>query len=169
MKNLQFSVILIVILSACNRSSTDKSELMESSLSNPDSTLFKSLVSQYTESIDKADTALGAKLWSHVDEISFINPRGHEHGWDEIKNIYNFFRINFSERKLSFYSLKTSVYHDFAWLEFYWVFDAVTKVDNSKVQTKGRETQIWWKIDSDWRLIHVHYSGMPATGQVQGL
>ena len=47
MKNLQISVILIVILSACNRSSTDKSELMESSLSNPDSTLFQSLVSQY--------------------------------------------------------------------------------------------------------------------------
>ena len=169
MKNLQFSLILIVVLSACNRSRTDKSESMESSLLKPDSTFFKSLVSQYTESVDKADTALAAKLWSHVDEISFINPMGHEHGWDEIKNIYSFFRNNFSERKLSFYNLKTSVYNNFAWLEFYWVFDAVTKVDNSKVQTKGRETQIWRKTDNDWRLIHVHYSGMPATGQVQGL
>jgi len=165
MKNLKFSLILIVVLSACNGSSISTSDSSDSGLSNSDSTLFKSLVSQYTLSVSKADTALGAKLWSHVDEISFINPGGHEHGWEEIKTIYNFFSNNFSERKLSFYNLKTSVHNDFAWLEFYWVFDAVTKSDNSNIQTKGRETQIWRKIDNDWRLIHVHYSDMPETSQ----
>jgi ketosteroid isomerase-like protein len=59
--------------------------------------------------------------------------------------------------------------NNFAWLEFYWVFDAVTTIDNGKVQTKGRETQIWRKTGNDWHLIHVHYSDMPATVQAQGL
>lgn len=161
MKNLKFTLILIVVLSACNESQNEKSDSLDSNLLKPDTTLFKSLVTQYTESIDKADTSLGAKLWSHVDQISFINPRWHEHDWNGIKNIYNFFENNFSERKLSFYNLNTYAYNDFAWLEFYWVFDAVTKTDSSKIQTKGRETQIWRKIDNEWRLIHVHYSDMP--------
>jgi ketosteroid isomerase-like protein len=168
MNTLKFSLILIVVLSACNGSRADKSHSMDYGL-KPDSTFFKSLVSRYTESVDKADTALAAKLWSQVDDISFINPMGHEHGWDEIKNIYSFFKNNFSERKLSVYNLKISVDNNFAWLEFYWVFDAVTTIDNRKVQTKGRETQIWKKTDNDWHLIHVHYSDMPATVQAQGL
>ena len=121
------------------------------------------MVTKYTESIDNADTTAGAKLWSHMDEISSINPGGHEHGWEGIKNIYSIFRDNFIDRKLSFYNLKASVYDDFAWLEFYWVFDATRKPDNIKIQTRGRETQIWRKTDNSWRLVHIHYSGMPVT------
>jgi hypothetical protein len=167
MKNLQILLILIFMFSSC-KSRPDKLDSRISDTSIPDTTFFKSLVTQYVESIDKADTALGAKLWSHVDEISFINPRGHEHGWEGIKNIYSMFRDNFSERKLSFYKLNTSIYNDFAWLEFYWIFDAVRIPDNTKTQTRGRETQIWRKINTEWRLIHIHYSGMPVTNPVQG-
>jgi ketosteroid isomerase-like protein len=160
----KFLLLFFLALFSCNGSHPGKIDSSTSDSSKPDSLFFKSLVTQYTESISKADTSLGAKLWSHVDQISFINPRGHEHGWDSIKTIYNMFRDNFSERKLTFHNLKTSVYNDFAWLEFYWVFDAVIKADNSKVQTRGRETQIWRKTDDGWRLIHVHYSGMPERG-----
>jgi ketosteroid isomerase-like protein len=158
MQILKCLLILTLTLTACNGSRIDN---RSSKIPDPDTVLFRSLVSRYTESIDKADTALGAKLWSHQDKISFINPMGHEHNWDGIKNIYLMFANNFSERKLTFYNLKTSVYNDIAWLEFYWVFDAVIKSDNNKVQTKGRETQIWRKTNNDWHLIHVHYSGMP--------
>jgi ketosteroid isomerase-like protein len=129
-----------------------------------DSVVFSNLVSQYTRSIDKADTILGSAVWSHTTEVSFINPRGNEYGWNGVKNIYKFFGDNFSTRKLSFSHLKFSDYGNVAWLEFYWIFDATLKSDNSPVQTKGRETQIWRKVNSEWRLVHVHYSGMPVTG-----
>ena len=33
-------------------------------------------------------------------------------------------------------------YSDVAWTEFYWVFDATFKNDNSPLQTKGRENQM---------------------------
>ena len=129
---------------------------------NADSLLFVSLVTKYTTSIEKADTTLGSKLWAHTGEVSFIRPGGNEHGWNEIKNIYKIFRDNFSDRKLTFSNLRTAVYGDVAWVTFFWVFDA--KMNNTSIQTKGRETEIWRKINSEWRLVHIHYSDMPPGG-----
>ena len=130
-----------------------------------DSVLFNSLVIQYALSIDNADTVLASKIWSHTPEISFINPRGTAYGWNGVKNIIKMFGENFSARKLSCFDVKVANYGDFAWLAFYWVFDATLLLNNSPVQTKGRETQIWRKSQNEWRLVHVHYSGMPVTGQ----
>jgi len=166
MKNLQLFMILILVLSSC-KGRLDKSDSGNYDTSIPDSLFFKSLVVKYAESIDKADTALGAKLWSQTDEISFITPRGHEHGWEGIRNIYGMFRDNYSERNLTFYQLKTSAYSDFAWLEFYWIFDAVRIPGDIQTQTRGRESQVWRNINGEWRLIHVHYSGMPAAAPGQ--
>jgi len=128
-----------------------------------DSMVFINLVAQYTRSIDQADTVLGSTVWSHTNEVSFINPRGNEYGWNGVKNIYKFFGDNFTTRKLSFFDLRFADYGNVAWLEFYWIFDATLKMNNNPVQTKGRETQIWRKVNSEWRLVHVHYSGMPVT------
>jgi|GEM_PF-830101 len=134
----------------------------------PDSTVFKALIEKYAQSIEQADTVLASKLWAQTDEVSFISPRGHEHRWNGVKNIYNLFATFFADKKLNFFNEKVAVYGDVAWLEFYWVFDATLKMDNSKIQTKGRETQIWKKINNEWRLVHVHYSGMPVTVIGQG-
>jgi hypothetical protein len=133
-----------------------------------DSALFNTLVAQYVLSINQADTVLASKVWAHTGEVSFINPRGNEYGWNGVKNIYQMFKDNFSTRKLSFFDLKYADYGNVAWMEFYWVFDATLKMNNNPVQTKGRETQIWRKVNDEWRLVHVHYSGMPVTGQGQG-
>jgi hypothetical protein len=134
----------------------------------PDSVFFKSLVTEYAQSIDQADTLLALKIWAPTSEISFINPRGTEYGWEGIKNIYTMFRENFTARKLSFYNIKYAYYGNVSWLTFYWIFNATLKTDNTAVQTRGRETQIWKKINYEWRLVHVHYSAMPVTGQGQG-
>lgn len=130
-----------------------------------DSGFFNALVTQYVESINQADTVLGRKLWAPTAEISFIHPRGTEYGWAGIRTIYNMFRENFSARRLTFYDLKYSYYGDVSWVTFYWIFDATVKPGNNALRTKGRETQIWRKINYEWRLVHVHYSGMPVTGQ----
>jgi len=36
------------------------------------------------------------------------------------------------------------------------------------IATHGRETQVYRKVDGAWRLVHVHYSGMPVTGERLG-
>ena len=134
--------------------------------SNPaDTGEIRALISRYAESINNGDSSLGSALFSHSPEVSFIHPKGHQHGWNEISTqIYDFFAKTFSSRKLSIIEEHVNVYEDVAWAEFYWVFDAVFRQGGMKLQTKGRETQIWKRTNNEWRLVHVHYSALPAAG-----
>jgi ketosteroid isomerase-like protein len=134
-----------------------------------DSVVFKNLINQYAKSIEQADTILASKLWAKTDEVSFIHPRGHEQGWSAVKNnVYGMFRTAFTTKKLNCFNEKVAVYGNVAWVEFYWVFDATFKKNNNPLQTKGRETQIWRKINNEWKLVHIHYSNMPVTAAGQG-
>ena len=49
------------------------------------------------------------------------------------------------------------------------MFDATFTGENPiPMQTKGRETQVLKKIGNEWSIVHVHYSGMPVTGESEG-
>ena len=135
-----------------------------------DQSAIRSLINTYAKSVDAADTALASTVWASTPEVSFIHPRGHERGWDAIKtNLYEkTMGQTFSERRLSVKDVVISSYGDTAWAEFYWDFAAKLRADGSPVATHGRETQVYRKIDGAWRLVHVHYSGMPVTGERQG-
>jgi len=121
-------------------------------------------IALYAESIDKADTDLASKVWLNSPEASFIHPLGHEHGFEQIKqNVYRHLMGEvFSERKLTPHDIAIHVYGSSAWAEFYWDFNAKFRKDGSPITTHGRETQVYWKTHDGWRLVHVHYSGMPV-------
>jgi Xaa-Pro aminopeptidase len=135
-----------------------------------DSAAIRSLIDKYAKSIDAADTTLAAEVWLESPDVSFIHPLGHEHGFEQIKqNVYKrLMGENFSERKLSVHEVSVHVFGDSAWAEFYWDFAAKFRKDGSPLATHGRETQLYQKIAGRWRLVHVHYSGMPVTGERQG-
>jgi ketosteroid isomerase-like protein len=135
-----------------------------------DTVQLKSMIEKYVQSINNAENALLAdEIWEQSEKVAFIHPRGHEKGWETIKkNIYAFFRDTFSIRKLVSFDETYAVYKDTAIVDFYWIFDATFKKDNKPLQTKGRETQVWKKQGKKWRLVHVHYSGMPVTGEREG-
>jgi Xaa-Pro aminopeptidase/ketosteroid isomerase-like protein len=130
----------------------------------------KNLIEKYAKSIDGADTALASQVWWDSPEDSFIHPLGHEHGFEQIKqNVYNHLMGNtFSERKLSIREVSVHVFGDAAVAEFYWDFAAKFRKDGSSLATHGRETQVYRKGQDGWRLVHVHYSGMPVAGERQG-
>jgi len=125
----------------------------------------RNLISDYATAVDTADVTLVKKIWSHSPEVSFIHPLGHEHGVDQVaQNVFaHLMGDTFSERKLSIRDISIRVYGDTAWSEFYWEFAAKLRKDGSPLATKGRETQIYRKEQGQWRLVHVHYSGMPVT------
>lgn len=129
----------------------------------------RQLVAKYAKSVDDADTSLAAQVWLDSPDVSFIHPRGHEHGFDQIKqNVYTrLMGETFSERKLSPRDVVIHVHGDSAWVEFYWDFAAKFRKDGSPAATHGRESQVYWKTPVGWRLIHVHYSGMPITKEGQ--
>ena len=130
----------------------------------------KSLISKYAKSIDAADTNLASQVWWDSSEASFIHPLGHEHGFEQIKeNVYTRLMGGmFSERKLSPHDIAVQVLADAAVAEFYCDFTAKLRKDGSPITTHGRETQVYRKTPDGWRLVHVHYSGMPAAGERQG-
>jgi len=45
----------------------------------------QTIIEKYAKSIDAADTILAAEIWSQSQDVSFIHPRGHEHGFDQVK------------------------------------------------------------------------------------
>jgi ketosteroid isomerase-like protein len=129
-----------------------------------DAAEIKSLIARYTRSVDAADTALASEIWANTDDVSFIHPMGHEHGWEAVKaNIYEKLMGGlFSERKLEAHDIAVHAAPDAAWAEFYWDFTAKLRREGTTVTNHGRETQVYRRIDGRWRLVHVHYSGMPA-------
>ncbi|HEX8838650.1 MAG TPA: aminopeptidase P N-terminal domain-containing protein [Candidatus Acidoferrum sp.] len=130
----------------------------------------KNLISQYAKSIDAADTNLASQVWWNSPEASFIHPLGHEHGFEQIKeNVYTRLMGGmFSKRKLSPHDIAVQVLGDAAVAEFYWDFTAKLRKDGSPITTHGRETQVYRKTPDGWRLVHVHYSGMPVASERQG-
>ena len=121
-------------------------------------------IAKYTAALDAADTAIASEVWLTSPDISFISPAGHQHGWEEVKKVYEFFGASFSDRKLTVRDVSVHAYSDSAWAEFYWHFAAKQRSDGSAVQTDGRETQVYRKVGRNrWMLVHVHYSGPPVT------
>ena len=130
----------------------------------------KSLIAKYAKSVSDADTDLASRIWWNSPEASFIHPLGHEHGFEQIKeNVYQRLMGGmFSERKLSVHDVAVQVLGDAAVAEFYWDFMAKRRKDGSPVTMHGRETQVYRKMQDGWRLVHVHYSGLPVTAERPG-
>ena len=121
-------------------------------------------IAKYTAALDAADTGIASQVLLTSPDISFISPAGHQHGWEEVKGVYEGFGAAFSERKLTARDVSVHVNGDSAWAEFYWHFTAKQRSDGLVWETDGRETQVYRLVDGNrWALVHVHYSGVPGT------
>ena len=120
-------------------------------------------IDTYMRSIDAADPDLAATIWLTTPDASFINPVGHERGWQQIKDdVYlNLMGKTFSKRHLTVQAEPViHIYGDAAVAEFDWDFVATIRSNGSPVHTTGRESQLYVNfLDKGWRLVHVHYSG----------
>lgn len=129
-------------------------------------------IDAYTRSVNEGDLDLARTFWLTSNKASFIHPRGHEHGWDEIAA--NFYVGTMGDllrdRDLRLAGPGTIVVHGTsAIVEFNWSFDAVINATDEPLHTDGRESQVWIDTSGEgWRLVHVHYSGPPMTGIGQG-
>ncbi len=126
----------------------------------------------YIQAAIQADSKLAEKCWHTGERSTFIHPRGHEKGFEEVKS---FFSVTmgefFSKRDLQITSEPTINFfgNDTAVLEFYWHFTATMSDDGSELSSGGRETQVFYKFPEEgWKIVHVHYSNMPVTGRGEG-
>lgn len=129
------------------------------------------LLENYATSINNGDLDLADKLFLQNKNTSFIHPRGHEVGFDNVKKaFYVKTMINrFSKRDLRIHNIKINLLTDnTAVVEFYWDFYATFREDNTDIITNGRESQTLIKVNDKWKIAHVHYSNMPVTGDKEG-
>ncbi|MDO4229815.1 MAG: nuclear transport factor 2 family protein [Capnocytophaga sp.] len=154
----------ILALMACNQKNEQNV--------NPanDKVAITELLKTYAQSVDLADTDLAATIWDTNERVIFIHPRGDEFGWEAVKE--NFYKKTmgerFSKRKLKIFNERIEFYGNIAVVFFHWEFQAVLSHDLSPLTTKGRETQVLTKTNQGWKIIHVHYSGMPVSGEREG-
>ena len=135
--------------------------------STADTQAIKNLIAKYAESVNQADTTKSVdQLFSNAPEVTFIHPLGEEHGRAQIQaDVYRKIMAGtFSDRKLSPKDLSIHVYGDTAWSEFNWDFVAKLRKDGSPFHSQGRETHVYHRENGQWRIVHVHYSGTPVTG-----
>jgi len=129
----------------------------------------QALIEEYKRAVDNLDVDLARKIWSAGQEVSFIHPRGTERGREQVvSNFYGVTMGTFSKRELRPDKADVHVYGDTAWSEFTWTFHATVKNGGPDITTRGRETQIYHKENGSWRIVHVHYSGMPLSGPMRG-
>jgi len=83
MKTLYVLIVLVMatVFTACNSQKTSNPEQTEI-----DRLAIEQVLENYKTSINQADTTLAATFWWTAPEASFIHPRGHEKGWEEIKS-----------------------------------------------------------------------------------
>lgn len=137
---------------------------------NSDEKQIKNLIATYATTIDRADPAMAETVFSNAPEVTFINPRGEDRRRQQI--VTDFVKIlmgeTFSVRKLTPKDIAIHVYGETAWSEFIWDFVATVRKDGSPFHSKGVETQIYRRENEQWRIVHVHYSGAPVTGNLKG-
>jgi ketosteroid isomerase-like protein len=130
------------------------------------------MLDTYMQAVDAADPSIAAKVFLTSPDVSFINPVGHERGWDQIADevFVKLMGQTFSRRSLTASTEPViHIYGDAAVLEFDWNFVAALRKDGSPVHTTGRESQFYVRFpDKGWRLVHVHYSGPPVTPPSNG-
>ncbi len=130
----------------------------------------RELIANYATANDRADTVMAETLFSNAPEVSFINPLGEDHGRQQIMTnlVKNLMGGTFSVRKLTPKDIVVSVYGDTAWSEFAWDFVATVRKDGSPFHSQGVETQVYRRENEQWRIVHVHYSGAPVSGNLKG-
>jgi uncharacterized protein (TIGR02246 family) len=132
-----------------------------------DQSAIRQVLATYVKAVDTADAELAATIWADLPEVSFIHPRGHERGLEAIRTgVYEqAMGQTFTKRQLTVKDVAIRTHGDSGWAEFDWDFSGTLRKDGSPIETHGRETQIYWKLGDAWRLVHVHYSAMPAPAE----
>lgn len=130
----------------------------------------KELIATYASAIDRADAAMAERVFSNAPEVTFIHPLGEARGRQQIVTdvVKTLMGGTFSARKLTPKGITLHTYGDTAWSEFSWDFVATVRKDGSAFHSQGVETQIYRRENGQWRIVHVHYSGAPVSGNPNG-
>lgn len=129
-------------------------------------------IDDYVRSINELDIPLAESFWLTNEDVTFIHPRGHEKGWQQV--LANFYGLtmgeSFTKRDLKLDGeVAIKIFGDTVIAEFDWDFVAMRRDIGEELHTTGRESQVWCLLENlGWRLVQVHYSGPATTAAGEG-
>ena len=119
-------------------------------------------VQDYCHSVHTQDREEVFKLWNNKAQCSLISPGGR---YDCFEDIYQNFLIEgiraaYSRIDLIADSIDVNMVSDTcAVVIFAYHTDCDLRETGEFFGISGLETQVYLKVDSEWKLTHVHYSG----------
>jgi ketosteroid isomerase-like protein len=162
---------LTVLGIACGATAAARAEGSQGNAAAADE--IKGVIAKYVDAVNRepVDLELASSVWENSPDVTLIFPLGEVRSWEHIKQGFyqGIMEGRFSERALTPRDVEIHAYGDCGWAEFTWRFVAKSRKDGSRVETNGRETQIYRKIGPHhWVLVHVHYSSLSPAENAAG-
>jgi ketosteroid isomerase-like protein len=127
-----------------------------------DAGAIQALIQKEVEAINTRDLNQLAQIWSETQEIQLFDvpPPGRFRGWDQVARVFNEFFDRFTEIQLTVGEVDIGVEGDLAYASYEWALSG--RMGDSAVRDRGQATSIYRREESGWRLVHAHYSPVPA-------
>src|SRR5437867_973466 len=123
----------------------------------------KALVARQVEAINGRDMQALARIWSQRDDILLFDvaPPGRFKGWPEIARSFNNLFEKAGELHMTVENVEVREGGGtLATATYDWVLTG--KVGEASLEDRGQATEIYRHEKDGWKLMHAHYSAVPA-------
>ena len=127
-----------------------------------DAGAIQALVRKEAAAVNARDLNQLAEIWSEAPEILLFDvpPPGRFRGWEQVARVFNEFFDRFSGISLTVAEVEVGVEGDLAYASYDWTLTGT--MGEVAVRDRGQATSIYRREESGWRLVHAHYSPVPA-------
>ena len=127
-----------------------------------DAAAVQALVEKEAAAINARNLNQLAEIWSEAPEILLFDvpPPGRFRGWEQVARVFNEFFDRFSDISLTVAEVEVGVEGDLAFASYDWTLTGT--MGEAAVRDRGQATSIYRREESGWRLVHAHYSPVPA-------
>jgi ketosteroid isomerase-like protein len=127
-----------------------------------DAGVIQALVAKEAAAINARDLNQLAKIWSEAPEILLFDvpPPGRFRGWEQVARVFKDFFDRFRDINLTVAEVEVGVEGDLAFASYDWTLTGT--MGAAAVRDRGQATSIYRREESGWRLVHAHYSPVPA-------
>jgi uncharacterized protein (TIGR02246 family) len=127
-----------------------------------DAGAIQALVEKEAAAINARDLNQLAEIWSEAPEILLFDvpPPGRFRGWEQVARVFKDFFDRFSDISLTVAEVEVGVEGDLAYASYDWTLTGM--MGESAVRDRGQATSIYRREESGWRLVHAHFSPVPA-------
>jgi uncharacterized protein (TIGR02246 family) len=127
-----------------------------------DAGAIQALVEKEAAAINGRDLNQLAEIWSEAPEILLFDvpPPGRFRGWEQVARVFKEFFDRFSDITLTVAEVEVGVEGDLAYASYDWTLTGT--MGEAEVRDRGQATSIYRREESGWRLVHAHYSPVPA-------